>query len=687
MITMDVRHPDIANFVVMKRDLTKVTGANISVMLTDDFMEAVESNGDWITRWPIEDDYEEFMAKGGYWVDTPTSYNHPVAHYKWISNDPTERRIVKKFKAKDLWFLINESATFSAEPGLLFWDNYGRMLPANKYSKFKLICVNPCSEIGLSAYDSCRLTSLNLFGFVVNPFTADAYFDYEKFEEMTRLGMWVMDAIVDLEIEYLTTIMGHVDEPEEKVLWNKLREAAVEGRRTGLGTHGLADALLAMSLRYDSDAALVEIEKIYRNFCHNAYDESVELAKIRGAFPAFDWEVEKDCEFFNHFPAELKAKMAKYGRRHISLLTMAPTGSVSIVSQTSSGIEPIFGLFYMRRKKINPSDPDARVDFVDQNGDRWAEFMVIHKALAVYMQQYLPEEWAAWETITQTMDKKEWYGELSKLLDGKLGEHFVTAPEINAYRRVEIQGVIQKYIDHGISSTLNLPLGTTVEQVQDIYLAAWKHGLKGVTVYVDGTRSGVLVNANKAKDGEIRDAYVPKRPELLECDIHRSSIDSEKWLILVGKLNGRPYEVFGGLSEHVTIPKRITEGRIRKRKCKYANAKGRLSCYDLIIGEGDDAWVIGDIVSSFKDSDHAHETRSISMLLRSGNQVHHIADMLARDPDRPLVSFSKVMARVLRKYVEDGVASGEKCTECGEKMIFEDGCMICKSCGASPKCG
>ena len=697
MLTMDVRHPDIANFVVMKRDLTQVTGANVSVMLTDDFMNAVENNEEWICRWPIEDDYEAFMAKGGHWVDVIAKRAgdviidplHPLDHKRWVSDDPKEKRVVKSYKASELWYLINESATMCAEPGLLFWDNYGRMLPANKYAQFKLICVNPCSEIGLSAYDSCRLTSLNLFGFVLNPFTKQARFDWAKFKEMVRLGMRIMDDIVDIEIDYLTTIIDHVDEPEEKVLWTKLRQAAIDGRRTGLGTHALADCLLSLGLRYDSDSALDLIKDIFRTFGHTAYDESVELAIERGAFPAFDWETEKDCEFFAHFPPELLAKMAKHGRRNISLLTMAPTGSVSIVSQTSSGIEPIFGLFYMRRKKINPSDPDARIDFVDQNGDRWAEYMVIHPALKSYMQQEIPEDWAAWEKVTETVDKKEWYGELNKILAEKLGDHFVTAGQINPYRRVEIQGAIQKYIDHGISSTLNLPMGTTVEQVQDIYVAAWKHGLKGVTVYVDGSRSGVLVNMNKKPTAteEIVDALVPKRPEVLECDIHRSQIDGEKWTILVGKLNGRPYEVFGGLAEHVQIPKRLTEGKIVKKKCQKINARGRMSCYDLVIGEGDDAWVIGDIVSTFNDGVYAHDTRMISQLLRSGNQIHHIADTLGRDEERPFFSFSKVMARVLRKYIKDGLEVGAKCSECGGTVIYEGGCHICRDCGHSSKCG
>ena len=464
MITMDVRHPDIERFAVMKRDLSKVTGANVSVMLTDDFMRAVDNDDEWVCRWPI---------------------NAPI----------DQAQITRTVRARDLWYVINESAVKCAEPGLLFWDNYARNLPANCYEEFKLICVNPCSEIGLSAYDSCRLISENLKNFVQRPFTADAYFDFDLFEEYTRLGMRMMDDMVDLEIEYLTDIIDAVDEKEEKVLWGKLREAAIKGRRTGLGCHGLADALARLQLRYDSEEALVLVDRMFETFRNFAYDESVNLAIERGPFPAFDWSVEKDCAFIKRLPERLQQRIAEHGRRNISLLTMAPTGSVSILCQTSSGIEPVFMNFYTRRKKINPSDPGARVDFTDQNGDKWEEFPVFHHNVMDYLNSN-PDAMGEWKQIEANLPKREWGSAISKFLP----DYFVTAMEIDPHRRVEIQGVIQKYIDHGISSTINMPAGTTVEQGQELYHMAWRHGLKGVTIYVDGSRSGVLVGAEEAAE-------------------------------------------------------------------------------------------------------------------------------------------------------------------------------------------
>lgn len=697
MITMDVRHPDIDRFVTMKRDLSRVTGANISIRLTDDFMLAVENNEDWICRWPVEDYEDEYftqkgikaediLALGGKWVnvDANPAAGIFIGYERWISDisDYTSAYL-KKFKAKDLWYLINESAVLSAEPGLLFWDNYLNNLPAHCYPGFKTICVNPCSEIGLSAFDSCRLVSLNLKGFVKNIFTDEAYFDMALFEENVRTGMRTMDNIVDLEIRYLTDIINKVDEPEETELWGKLRNAAIQGRRTGLGTHGLADALACLNLKYDSDEALEIVDQIFSTLRNVAYDESVNLAIERGAFPIFNWETEKDCEFIQRLPEWLQERIRLYGRRNISILTMAPTGSVSIVSQTSSGIEPVFSNFYMRRKKINPSDIDARVDFVDQNGDKWAEFTVFHHNITDYM-QYNPSVAEKIDNIMATVDPSKRADEIAKVLP----DFFVTAPEIDPMQRVKIQGVIQQYIDHGISSTLNLPKGTTIETCQKIYEASWRTGLKGVTVYVDGSRSGVLVNmAEKEDPNKIKESHSPKRPQELECEIHRANINQQKWIIMVGLLNGVPYEVFGGLSENVVVPKKFTTGKIRKRSTEKATSKGRNSAYDLYLGDEDDPFVINDIVSSFSDGDYAAQTRMISMALRHGISPQFVAEQLSRDKDASFFSFSKVMARVLKKYVADGVVSGESCTFCGAKLVFEDGCSLCKSCGQTNKCG
>lgn len=688
MLSMDVRHPDIARFIVMKRDTTKVTGANVSVMLTDKFMQAVDAQLGWVTCWPIDTDTEAVFAHGGKWQEVPAGADGPLAYKRWLADDGKAKEVIRTFDAAELWYLINESAVTCAEPGLLFWDNYGRNLPANFYPEFKSVCVNPCAEISLSPYDSCRLTSLNLKNFVVNAFTPDAYFDYVKFDEQVRLGMRVMDNIVDLEIEYLSKIIDSCKEAEEKTLWGKLRRAADRGRRTGLGTHGLADALACLNLRYDSDAALIEVDRIFEMLQNSSYDESVNLAIERGPFPAFDWEIEKECAFIQRLPQWLQDKIEKHGRRNISLLTMAPTGTVSIVSQTSSGVEPVFSNYYMRRKKVNPSDQNVRVDFVDGSGDSWEHFEVVHHNVTDFLatNELARQEW---ENIRLTQNPDKW----AELLTAILPPAFITSAEIDPMRRVEIQGVIQKHIDHGISSTINMPKGTTVETGQELYMAAWKHGLKGVTIYVDGSRSGVLVNVEEKADSNlIRETHSPKRPDELECDIHHVNVQSsgkpQKWTVFVGLLAGKPYEVFAGKSEQVNIKRGISKGMIVKSKSAKANAKGRLSRYDLVVcdEDGSECQRIEDVVSTFDDAEYAWGNRMISLSLRHGVPVHFVAEQLGRDKDSEFFAFDRVMARVLKKYVADGVSAGEKC-ECGEKYIFESGCFICKSCGASPKCG
>lgn len=679
MIAMSVLHPDIPQFTVMKRDITKVTGANVSIMLTDDFMEAVENDADWVCRWPVEVNVDEVINEGGEWqqYDAAPHLNRPIAFKRWIPSKPNKKSVLVSYRAKDLWYLINESAVMSAEPGLLFWDNYGNNLPAHSYGEFRLVCVNPCAEIGLSPYDSCRLTSLNLKNYVRNPYTSKAYFDYEFFDKMTRLGMRIMDNIVDLEIDYLTTIIDSCDKEEEKTLWGKLLRAAQRGRRTGLGMHGLGDALACLNIRYDSDEAIETVDKIANTFCVAAYDASADLAIERGAFPAFDWETEKNCAFIQRLPEWLQEKMSKTGRRNISLLTVAPTGSVSIVSQTSSGLEPVFANFYTRRRKINPSDLGARVDFVDQSGDNWQEYPVFHHNVNQYLiNTGMMDDWKKIEASTPA---KNWGAEFNKILP----DWFVTAPEIDAKRRVEIQGHIQKWIDHGISSTINMPKGTTIEQGQELYMLAWKHGLKGVTIYVDGSRSGVLVNVADTKDvnTEIVEARCPKRPKELHCDIHHIKVDGTDWVALVGLLEGVPYEVFGGAKEQVDIPKKIKKGKIIKRKCEKVNAKGRTACYDLIIGEDEDEWKIKDIAVSFENFNYAAQTRMISLSLRHGVPPQFIAEQLSRDLESDFHSFSRVMARVLKQYVSDGATGSEKCPNCGDKLRFESGCTICPNCG------
>lgn len=553
------------------------------------------------------------------------------------------------------------------------------------HGKRKQVFVNTvnCSEIALSPLDSCRLTSTNLKGFVVNKFTTEAYFDFVKFEEMVRLGQRIMDNIVDLEIECLENIKEKCkDDKDEFELWSGLQNAAIRGRRTGFGMHALADTLACLGLRYDSDEALEMARKISESFRDTAYDESVNLAIERGAFPDFNWEFEKDCDFIKRLPQKIQDRIKKYGRRNISLLTVAPTGSTSIVCRTSSGLEPVFSNYFTRRKKINPSDPIHRVDFTDQNGDKWQEYAVFHYNVQDYLNTN-SVAMAQWKEIEATIPPAQWSEKINEIIP----DYFVTAPDIDGSRRVEIQGIITSYIDHGISSTINLPKGTTVEQVEKLYMLAWKHGLKGVTVYVDGSRSGVLVNFSESKDPttEIVESKCPKRPKELPCDIHHIKVDGIDWVAFVGLLNGVPYEIFGGAKEQVDIPKKIKQGKIAKRKCEKVNAKGRTACYDLIIGEDDDEWKIKDVAVSFENGNYAAQTRMISLSLRHGVPAQFVAEQLSRDFESDFHSFSRVMARVLKQYVSDGATGSEKCSSCGDKLRFENGCASCPNCGSS-KC-
>jgi len=666
MITMDVRHPDIQKFVTMKRDLSKVTGANISVMLKDEFMHAIEADADWVCRWPVD-------------------------------AAPENASFVSTVKARDLWKLINESAVQCAEPGLLFWDNYLNNLPAECYPRFKTICVNPCAEIALSAYDSCRLISQNLRNFVRKPFTPEAYFDFSLFEEYTRLGMRMMDDMVDIEIEHLTEIIDCVDEPEEKVLWGKLRDSAVNGRRTGLGCHGLGDTLARLRLRYDSDQALEIVDRIFERFRNSAYDESINLAIERGPFPEFDWDTEKDCAFIRRLPLEMQDRMAVHGRRNISLLTMAPTGSVSILSQSSSGIEPVFMNFYTRRKKVNPSDANARVDFVDQNGDKWEEFPVFHHNVSDYLHTDR-EALARWEHIERTVEKRNWAAAITEILP----DYFVTAMEIDPRRRVEIQGVIQRYLDHGIASTINMPAGTTVQQGQELYYMAWKHGLKGVTIYVDGSRSGVLVGAEQKPAPADKPAPAAEKPAVPAS----SRIEPRP-----RKLTGTTYKIQTPVGEaYVTIND---------------TAEGAFELFLNIAKAGStvaaDAEAIGRLCSLLLRMPGPHSRRDVARQIvrqlegiggeRSTglgkHRVRSVADAVAQvlrehcGLNSPNVPHTNGNGSAHAEAIAESVAGGQPdsqdhgfpeallpvgdlCPSCGHAtFIAEAGCHTCHSCGFS----
>lgn len=625
MITIDVRHPDIFKFVTMKKDLTKVTGANVSIKLRDDFMEAVEADKEYMLQWPV---------------------------------DAEEPKITRAIRAKELWELITETATTTAEPGLLMWDNVIRMLPAHFYKKFgfETITCNPCSELSLAADDSCRLISICLKWFVKNPFTEDAYFDYDHFEKMVRLAMRMNEDLVDLEIEKLNQIISSSSSIEEKMMFQRLVKKAEDGRRTGLGTHGLADALCRLRIKYDSDEAISVIDKIYETLKLNAYDESVTLAEERGAFPIFDWELEKDCEFFKSFPESLVERMKKIGRRNISILTNAPTGSVSIESQVDgSGIEPFFRLFLIRRRKLDHDQEDLPADFVDATGDRWIEFKVFAKSV---------EEWSQITSASSGQD---------------VPDYFVTSDQIDWQGRIRVQATIQKHIDHSISSTINLPKGTSPGIVGSIYREAWKSGCKGVTVYVEGSRDGVLLSGegDHKSTGVLEYHDAPTRPDELECDIHQTKVLGEDYTIIISLMNNKPYEVLGGKSSKVSIPPEYNRGTVIKRRNKTVPNR-----YDLKVN----GFKISDIVSTFDNPDNAVVTRMVSMSLRHGVNPSFIVEQLSKDTSASFASFSKVLARVLKKYIEDGtaVASGKEGT-CPDgtphELVYQEGCVICPKCG------
>jgi ribonucleoside-diphosphate reductase alpha chain len=620
MISLDIRHPDIEKFVKMKHDLTKVTGANVSIRISDDFMEAVEQDQDFTLRFPVNSD----------------TYTY-----------------TKNVRARELWKSIVDSATKTAEPGLLMWGNIEKYLPAESYKDvgFKTLTTNPCGEIPLSAYDSCRLISINLTSFVENKFEDNSFFDFDRLYSVVRHGMRLSDDLVDLEIEKLEGILSACNTADEKELWTNLLRACREGRRTGLGTHGLADALACLKMPYDSAEGLVMIDRIYQTIRNAAYFESCMLAKERGSFPVFDWEKEKNNAFIKNLPEDIRELIRTVGRRNISILTNAPTGSVSIMSQTSSGLEPVFRNFYIRRRKLSHNEQDQMAAFVDAMGDKWTEYKVYHHNVQQYLKKFETDQ---------------------------IPSFFTESDGINWKRRVEIQGVIQKYIDHSISSTINLPKGTSPDVVSELYLLGWKLGLKGVTVYVDGSRDGVLITETKKETFPQHNA--PKRPTTLDTDIHNLTIKGEKWTVLVGLLDGKPYEILGGANKIVDLPKNAKNGKLVKVSTGKNQAR-----YDLAV----DDLLIKDVVKVFDNANHSAFTRLLSLSLRHGAPINYVVEQMQKDSDSDMFSFSRCVARVLKQYVPDGtkVSSQKTCPECtSTNLIYQDGCATCGDCGYS-KCG
>ena len=653
MITCSIHHPEVRTFINIKKNLKKVTGANISLQLSDEFMNAVKNNTDYELRWPVD------------------------------SKEPVVSKMVN---AKEVWGEIISAAHAMAEPGILFWDTAIKRTPADIYTDvgYGSICCNPCAELILSKNDSCRLLLLNLLSYVKNPFLKNSSFDYKLFNEHAQKAQRLMDDMIDLELEAIDKILTKINldpEPQnikqiELDLWENIRIACENGRRTGTGITGLGDCLAALNIKYGSDKSIQTTEKIYKELAIGCYISTCILAKERGAFPAFDRKKESGHEFLDQIwkaSPEAFAIYEKYGRRNIALTTTAPTGSVSMQTRTTSGIEPVYLLSYIRRKKINPTDKNASVDFVDQMGDSWQEFTVYHPGVKRWM-----------EATGDTDITKSPY-------------HEATSNDIDWLASVKLQGVAQKWTCHAISKTCNLPAETSIETVKDVYMAAWEAGCKGFTVYRDGCRSGVLLSEDQhkkqnydpnARPENVEHVMAPKRPEELICDIKKAKItekgQSEGWTIFVGLLNGKPYEIFGGLSKYVDIPNKYKSGKIIK------NGKiDGVTSYNLTVGDGDDQMTIKNIASVFENPIHGAFTRTISLALRHGCPVQFILEQLQKDKHSEMTSFSRVMARVLKQYIKDGTksSSDKTCPECKKEdsIIYSEGCLRCNVCSYS-KC-
>ena len=650
MLSISVHHPQVMDFIKIKRDLTRVTGANISVRVTDEFMEAVKAGEDYKQRWPVE---------------------------SW-----DEHEVVNYTDANEVWNALIEGAHASAEPGVLFWDTATKMTPSDAYEDlgFGSVSTNPCGEIILSPYDSCRLMLVNLTSFVKNPWTPKAEFDYGKFRLIAKKGQRLMDDMIDLEIEQVDKILDKIDsDPEsdetkfyERNLWHNIRQAALNGRRTGLGITGLGDAIAMLGQIYGSDKSIKTVEEIYKWLSLASYEESIQLAKERGSFPIWDKELEDDHPFLSRVICELTPEVQEdyrnYGRRNIANTTTAPAGSVSCLTQTTSGIEPAFMLYYKRRKKVQNGE---EVMFVDELGDEWTEFNVYHHKFKDWMDSTDPDcEWSA-DDLSEAISHSPY--------------HQATANEIDWRAKVKLQAAAQKWICHAISNTTNLPSDIDVETVKDIYMMGWELGCKGVTVYRDGSRSGVLVSSDDKQESTdlIKDRHAPKRPDELDCDIFHTSVKGQKWVVLVGLMNGKPYEVIGGEAQQIEIPRKHKKGKLSKRSYKTQNSK-----YDLKIGLGDDEMIVKDVVSIFDNPNHAGYTRVISTSLRHGVPVQFLVEQMQKDKEADLFSFSKVISRCLKNYILDGTTVDKVCPHCGAEgsLVYQEGCVTCKSCGSS-KCG
>lgn len=658
MITIDVRHPDILDFINIKKDRTKVTGANISVMLRNDFMEAVKNDETYYLRFPCN---TQEIPKIGHSIGV--LYNH--------ADDDGNTVYMKKVRAKDVYDAIVENAWDNAEPGQMFVDNHWDYSPDDVYPQYKGVTTNPCGEIFMQPYDACRLLCVNLFSVVVNPFTKYPRIDYDKLYQICYEQQRLADDLVDIELNQISKILLKIaNDPEsddtkerEYKLWETIYDTCSNGRRTGCGITALADMLAALGVHYDSVEGINIIEDVMRHKMMAELDAVTDLAILRGSFVGWDrFKEDKSNNFYKRLEAlfpEHYQRMMRYGRRNISWSTVAPTGSVSILTQTTSGLEPLFKGYYIRRKKVNPSDKNSKIDFKDQNGDCWEEYYVLHPKFKRYLfQKGIFEDKLTKELIIDEFNKSPWYNS--------------TANDISHHSRIQIQQVIQKYTTHSISSTINLPENITKEEVSKIYIEAYNAKLKGVTIYREGSRTGVLVSETKKEDKfEYKDA--PKRPKALPCHVKEVMVKGKQWLVIIGLLDNKPYEVFAIPSNFVISKQRLEGTLIKESKGKY-----RLEVPDEI--------TIFNILEEVSDEE-AIISRLISTSLRHGANIQFIVEQLNKSHG-DITSFSKAIGRVLKTYVpETDIISRHTCSACKSTNIaLQEGCLSCKDCGHS-KCG
>lgn len=661
MLSVSIKHPDSEAFIDAKMTEGKVTGANVSVKLDDEFMQAAIDGTPYVQQFPID------------------------------SKNP---KVKKEIDASALWKKIVHNAWKSAEPGVLFWDTIIRESVPDCYADlgYRTVSTNPCGEIPLCPYDSCRLLAINLYSYVINPFTPEAYFDFETFEKHVGYAQRIMDDIIDLELEKIDAIMEKVkSDPEseevkgsEEHLWEKIYKKTGQGRRTGVGITAEGDMLAAMGLRYGTEEATAFSEKVHKTIALMAYRSSVNMAKERGAFTIYDSEREKNNPFINRLKdtdPELYEDMVKYGRRNIACLTIAPTGTTSLMTQTTSGIEPVFMPVYKRRRKVNPNDPEVHIDYVDETGDAFEEYIVYHHHFLTWMKAN------GYDT-----DKKYTQEEIDALV-AQSPYYKATSNDVDWLMKVKMQGRIQKWVDHSISVTINLPNNVDEDLVNRLYVEAWRSGCKGCTVYRDGSRSGVLISAKNDKKKEEpapfkRPEIVEVRPKVLECDVVRFQNNKDKWVAFVGLLDGHPYEIFTGLQdddEGIVLPKSVTHGRIIKNIDENGNKR-----YDFQFENRRGYKMTVEGLSERFNKEYWNYAKLISGVLRWRmpiEKVIKLVESLQLDSEN-INTWKNGVARALKKYVIDGTeAKGMKCPNCGqETLVYQEGCLICKTCGSS-RCG